>query len=67
MTAFKDTYGSMNRQADGRLTGHEIRVYGLRKDGKYTVTHFFGSGRRINKLYTAEQLTEQVNKLEAII
>lgn len=67
MTVFKDTYGSMNRQSDGRLTGHEIRIYGLRKDGKYTVTHFFGSGRRINKLYTAEQLTEQVNKLEAII
>jgi hypothetical protein len=66
MTVFKDTYGSMNRQADGRLTGHEIRVYGLRKDGRYTVTHFFGSGKRINKLYTAEQLTEQVNKLQVI-
>lgn len=67
MTIFKDTYGSMSRQADGRLTGHEIRIYGLRKDGRYTVTHFFGSGKRINKLYTAEQLTEQVNKLQTTI
>ena len=64
MKVFKDVYGDMTRQADGRLSGHEMRVYGLRKDGRYTVAHIFGSGKRINKLYTAEQLAEQVNKFE---
>lgn len=62
MTVFKSVYGSMNRQADGRLSGHEMRIYGVRKDGRYTVTHFFGSGKRINKIYTLEQLTEQVER-----
>lgn len=66
MKVFKDVYGTMHRQADDRLSGHEMRVYGLRKDGRYTVTHIFGSGKRINKLYTAEQLAEQVNKFESI-
>jgi hypothetical protein len=66
MKIFKDVYGSMNRQADGRLSGHEMRIYGLRKDGRYTVTHIFGSGKRISKLYTAEQLAEQVNKFEGV-
>lgn len=62
MTVLKSVYGSMNRQADGRLSGHEMRIYGLRKDGKYTVTHFFGSGKRINKIYTVEQLTAEIEK-----
>lgn len=66
MKIFKDVYGNMSRQADGRLSGHEMRVYGLRKDGRYTVTHIFGSGKRISKLYTAEQLAEQVNKFEGV-
>jgi hypothetical protein len=43
-----------------------MRIYGLRKDGRYTVTHIFGSGKRISKLYTAEQLAEQVNKFEGV-
>jgi hypothetical protein len=62
MKVFKDVYGSMNRQADGRLSGHEMRIYGVRRDGKYTVTHFFGSGKRINKIYTVEQLTAEIEK-----
>ena len=62
MTVFKSVYGSMNRQADGRLSGHEMRIYGVRKDGRYTVTHFFGSGKRINKIYTVEQLTAEIEK-----
>lgn len=61
---FKQTYGSMTREADGRLSGHEMRIYGQRKDGKYTVTHFFGSGKRINKIYSAEQLIAEIQKLE---
>ena len=62
MVFFKSVYGSMNRESDGRLSGHEMRIYGLRKDGRYTVTHFFGSGKRINKIYTLEQLTAEVEK-----
>ena len=67
MHAIKDTYGAMTRQADGRLSGHTMRIYGLRKDGRYTVTHFFGSGKRINKLYTLEQLTAEITKFETSV
>lgn len=62
MTVFKSVYGGMKREADGRLSGHEMRIYGVRRDGKYTVTHFFGSGKRINKIYTVEQLTAEIEK-----
>lgn len=62
MTVFKSVYGSMNRQADGRLSGHEMHINGVRRDGKYTVTHCFGSGKRINKIYTVEQLTAEIEK-----
>jgi len=39
-----------------------MTITGKRKDGKYTVTHAFGSGKRINKIYTVEQLYDEVQK-----
>lgn len=60
----KQQYGEFKKEADGRLSGHVITVNSVRKDGKYAVTHAFAtSGRRINKVYTKEQLEEQISKI----
>jgi hypothetical protein len=56
-------YGTFTKESDGRLSGHVITVNSVRKDGKYTVTHIFGSGKRIGKIYTKEQLDEQISKI----
>jgi hypothetical protein len=61
---FKQSYGEFTEQKDGRLSGHVMTITGKRKDGKYTVTHAFGSGKRINKIYTSEQLYDEVMKFE---
>jgi hypothetical protein len=62
MLTFKKTYGEFNQESDGRLSGHVLTINDIRRDGKYSVTHSFGSGKRINKIYTKEQLTEQIEK-----
>ena len=62
MQALKKTYGEFNQEKDGRLSGHVLTINGIRNDGKYSVTHSFGSGKRINKIYTQEQLNEQIEK-----
>jgi hypothetical protein len=61
---FKQVYGEFNEEKDGRLSGHVLTITGKRKDGKYTVTHAWGSGKRINKIYTTEQLQFEVFKME---
>ena len=61
---FKQSYGEFTYERDGRLSGHTITITGKRKDGKYTVTHAYGSGNRINKIYDSEQLFDQVQKIE---
>ena len=63
MQTFNKTYGEFNQENDGRLSGHVLTINDIRRDGKFSVTHSFGSGKRINKIYTKEQLTEQINKL----
>lgn len=60
----KKQYGQFTKEPDGRLSGHVIIVNSVRKDGKYAVTHAFASsGKRINKVYTKEQLDEQISKI----
>jgi len=59
----KKTYGEFNEQSDGRLSGHVLTINDIRRDGKFSVTHAFGNGKRINKIYTQEQLTAQIDKL----
>ena len=59
---FKQACGEFNQELDGRLSGQVITVNNIRKDGKFSVTHSFGSGKRINKIYTQEQLSEQIEK-----
>jgi len=61
---FKQSYGEFNTEKDGRLSGHVLTITNKRKDGRYSVTHSFGSGKRINKIYTAEQLQYEVFKIE---
>ena len=61
---FKQFYGQFTTESDGRLSGHVMTITGKRKDGKYTVTHAYGSGKRINKIYTSEQLFDEVAKFE---
>ena len=64
MQTFNKTYGEFNQEANGRLSGHILTINDIRRDGKFSVTHSFGSGKRINKIYTQEQLTEQINKMD---
>jgi hypothetical protein len=63
---FKQTYGEFTHEADGRQSGHVMTITGKRRDGKYTVTHAFGSGKRINKVYTPEQLFVEASKFEPV-
>lgn len=61
---FKQTYGEFTEEKDGRLSGHTLTITGKRKDGKYTVTHAWGSGKRLNKIYTTEQVQWELFKME---
>jgi len=63
---FKQTYGKFTTEADGRLSGHVMTITGKRRDGKYTVTHAFGSGKRIKKIYTPDQLFTEASRLEPV-
>ena len=62
MLTFKKSYGEFNQEKDGRLSGQVLTINNIRSDGKFSVTHAFGSGKRINKIYTKEQLAEQIEK-----
>ena len=45
------------------MSGHVMNVGEKRKDGKFPVTHHFASsGKLIKKVYTLEQLNEQISK-----
>jgi hypothetical protein len=61
---FKQVYGDFTTEKDGRLSGHVMTITGKRKDGKYTVTHAYGNGKRFKKIYTSEQLFDEVQKFE---
>jgi hypothetical protein len=63
---FKQTYGEFTPEADGRQSGHVMTITGKRSDGKYAVTHAFGSGKRIRKVYTPEQLFVEASKFEPV-
>jgi 5-hydroxyisourate hydrolase-like protein (transthyretin family) len=64
MIIFKSQYGSFTTEADGRLSGHVMTITGKRSDGKYMVTHAFGSGKRIRKVYTPDQLFFEAVKFD---
>lgn len=64
---FKQAYGAFTTEKDGRLSGHTMTITGKRTDGKYTVIHAFGSGKRIKKIYTSEQLYGEVQKIEPTV
>jgi hypothetical protein len=61
---FKQVNGEFKTEKDGRLSGHVITITSLRKDKKYNVTHAYGSGKRIKKIYTGDQLAFEIEKLE---
>jgi hypothetical protein len=63
---FKQKYGQFTTEADGRLSGQVMTITGKRKDGKYMVTHAFGSGKRISKIYTPDQLFVEASKFEPV-
>ena len=60
-------YGNFTQENDGHLSGHVLHIRSIRKDGKFTVTHSFGSGKKINKIYTREQLQDQIAKFNGDI
>lgn len=62
-----NVYGTFTEEQDGRFSGHVLTIKTIRKDGKFTVTHSYGSGKRINKIYTLEQLQEQISKFTGTI
>ena len=62
-----NTYGNFTKEDDGHVSGHVLTIKTIRKDGKFTVTHSYGSGKQINKIYTKEQLQEQISKFTGTI
>lgn len=60
--SLKKIYGEFTHESDNRLSGHIMTIKDIRKDGKFSVIHAYGSGRRINKIYTQEQLTAEIEK-----
>ena len=58
------TYGSFERQTDGRDAGLVLHVNRPRRDGKYPVVYIFGNGRRIAKIYTAEKVAAAIAKIK---
>lgn len=64
VSKIRAVYGAFTKENDGRIVGEKMYVSPPRKDGKYPVTHHFAiSGRRINKLYTEEQLNFYIRHL----
>jgi hypothetical protein len=61
------TYGDFTTEKDGRLSGHVLHIKSIRKDGKFCVTHSFGSGKKINKIYTHDQLQNEIAKFNGDI
>ena len=61
---FKQSYGEFTHEKDGHLSGHVMTITGKRKDGKYSVTHAFGNGKRFRNIYTVEQLQWEIFKME---
>jgi hypothetical protein len=53
---FKQQYGEFTTEKDGKLSGSTLTIKGKRKDGKYSVIHAYANGKRINRIYTVEQL-----------
>lgn len=66
MIIFKQSYGQFNTEKNGRLSGYVLTITGKRKDNKYMVSHAWGSGSRLKKIYSAEQLIEEILKLDPI-
>jgi hypothetical protein len=62
---FKQSYGEFTTEKDGRLSGTVMTITGKRKDGKYSVSLMpLVQCKRINKIYTTEQLQFEVFKME---
>ena len=64
MIIFKTHYGEFTIEQGNRLSGHTMEITGKRKDGKYMVTHAFGSGKRIRKIYTPQQMLAEAAKFD---
>ena len=64
MIIFKTHYGEFTIEQGNRLSGHTMEITGKRKDGKYMVTHAFGSGKRIRKVYTPDQMLTEALKFD---
>jgi hypothetical protein len=67
MQSLKKTYGEFTYETDGRLSGHVITINNIRRDGKFSVTHAFGGGKCINKIYTKEKLLAEINKFDVVV
>jgi hypothetical protein len=61
------TYGQFTNELDGRVSGHVLHIKSIRKDGKFCVIHSFGSGKKINKIYTHDQLQNEIAKFNGDI
>jgi hypothetical protein len=67
MQSIKKIYGEFNQENDGRLSGHVMTIKNMRRDGKFSVTHAFGGGKCINKIYSLNQLLAEINKFDVVV
>ena len=62
----KSQYGNFTKEPDGRMSGVILSIK-PRSDGKYSVAHCYGSGKRINKIYSQSQLEAEISKIEVTV
>jgi hypothetical protein len=59
-------YGEFRQEADGRYTGHIMRVGSMRSDGKIKCTHVFGSGRHIVQIMTPAAIEAEITRIQEL-
>ena len=56
-------FGELTREADGRYSGHVLTIKCIRRDGRFSVKHKFGSGAYTGQILTREQLDKAIQQI----
>ena len=56
-------FGEFTREADGRYSGHVLTIKCIRRDGRFSVGHKFGSGAYTGQILTREQLDKAIQQI----
>ena len=56
-------FGEFTRETDGRYSGHVLTIKCIRRDGRFSVGHKFGSGAYTGQILTREQLDKAIQQI----